>query len=445
LLRAIGSGAGTSRIGAAAAATAAAILVLAALAAARPARKDDRALYTPGELAAIYSHSPLGAPPPDPTDAVAADSRAATLGQFLFFDRNLSADGRIACTSCHQPDRAFTDGRRLAKGLGIGTRHTPSLLNVAFNHWYFWDGRAASLWSQALKPLENPLEFGSDRLFVAHAVAADPALRTAYQQLFGPLPPLADTKRFPPHARPDADPQAPVAKAWAAMTPADRAAVDRLFSNLGKAIEAYERKLVSGNAPFDRYVDGLRTGNPAEQAAISPAAKRGLKLFVGAAHCDLCHSGPAFSDGQFHNLGLPLLPGEAVDPGRAAGSAAVKADPFNGIGAFSDAPRGAARDQLAFLPPAATQLGAFKTPGLRNIALSAPYMHDGRFASLAQVLDFYARGKAASRGRLVGTREATLALIPALSKGQQADLIAFLQTLTGAPLPPALTTAPARP
>ncbi len=333
----------------------------------------------------------------------------------------------------------------LAKGLGLGTRHTPTLLDAAFNHWYFWDGRTDSLWSQALQPFENPRETGGDRLHIVHVVADDPALRQAYRRLFGPLPPLADNQRFPAHARPDVNPNLPVAKAWAAMAPADRIAVDRMFSNLGKAIEAYERKLVSGNSPFDRYVEGLRTGNAAKEAALSPAAKRGLKLFVGAANCELCHSGPDFTDGQFHNIGLPLLPGEAADPGRAAGIRAVEADPFNGVGRFSDDPKGAAKDRLAFLPPPPAQRGAFKTPSLRNVALTAPYMHDGRFATLGQVLDFYAEGKKASRGRLVGTREATLDLIPPLNAGQKADLIAFLRSLTGAPLPRALLQPPPRP
>lgn len=424
---------------------AAAVLAFAALGAAPPAVPNDRALYAPDELAAIFRHSPLPPLPAPDTDARANDPRAAALGQFLFFDSHFSANGKVSCASCHQPARAFTDGRAMAKGVGLGTRNTPTLLDAAFNHWYFWDGRTDSLWSQALQPLENPREFGSDRLFVVHAVAADPVLRAAYRQVFGPLPPLADSARFPAHARLAAQPNLPAAKAWAAMAPADRAAVDRMFSNLGKAIEAYERKLVSSNAPFDRYVEGLRTGDPAELAAISPAAKRGLKLFVGAAHCDLCHSGPAFSDSQFHNLGLPLLPGETADPGRAAGIQAVKTDPFDGTGAFSDDPKRAAKERLAFLPPAASQLGAFKTPSLRNVALTAPYMHDGRFATLAQVLDFYAQGKAASHGRLVGAREATLDLIPPLTKGQQANLIAFLKTLTGAPLPRALTEAPVRP
>ena len=417
-------------------------LLLAALGAASPGPAGERALYTPEELAAIMTHAPPPArSPPDPTDRVADEPRAAILGQALFFDAGLSPSGTISCASCHQPARAFTDGRALAKGLAVGTRNTPTLLGVADNHWFFWDGRADSLWSQVLQVVENPREFGSDRLTVAHAIADNPALSRAYEQVFGPMPPLGDGARFPPQGRPEADETSPDARAWDAMAAADRDAVDRVFANVGKAIEAYERKLAGGPSPFDRYVEGLKTGDPGKLALLSPAAKRGLRLFVGAGHCDLCHAGPDFSDGEFHDIGLPVPPGEDPDEGRAAGIEELRVDPFNGIGRFSDDPA-AARDRLAYLPSPQSQLGAFKTPSLRNVALTAPYMHDGRFARLRDVLAFYAEGKAASRGRLVGTREETLALVPHLTASEISDLVAFLETLDSAP-PPAALTAPA--
>ncbi len=430
----------------------AAIGVIAALSAfalgldaASTAPSDDRALYTQSELAAIFRLSPLGTPPADPTDGVANDPRAAALGQYLFFDPRFSANGKISCASCHIPARGFTDGRRVAKGMALGTRNTPTIINAAFDEWYFWDGRADSMWAQALQPLENPREFGGDRLVILHAVYGDGPLRNAYAALFGRPPALGEAKRFPAHARPATDPNSPLAKAWAAMAPSDRRAADRMFSNLGKAIEAYERRLVAGGSPFDRYVRALKAGDVAGEEAMPVAAKRGLKLFVGRAHCDLCHSGPLLSDGQFHNLGLPLLLGEAPDPGRAAGMAEVKASIFNGVGPFSDDPRGLAKQKLEFLPTPKSALGKFKTPSLRNVALTAPYMHDGRFASLREVILFYAEGKAASKGRLVGVREKTLSLIPHLSANEQSDLVAFLKELDSAPLPPALTRPPVAP
>ncbi len=419
----------------------AALAIALAAAAPPPARLGASDRYSQAELAAIERHSPLGKLPLGATDGVADSAPAAIFGQYLFFDTAFSADGNVSCATCHKPTLAFTDGRALAKGLAVGTRNTPTLIDAVFNHWFFLDGRTNSLWSQALQPLENVHEFGSDRLSVAHRIAGDPPLRAAYRGVFGALPALDDKARFPAHARPDPDPQNAPDRAWRAMAPADRTSVNRLFSNLGKAIEAYERKLVGGASPFDTYVAGLRETDPAKLKAISPAAKRGLRLFVGAGNCELCHAGPTFSDGQFHNLGLPLLPGETPDRGRADGIGAVRADIFNAAGPFSDNPHAEAKQQLEFLPAPASQLGAFKTPTLRNVALTAPYMRDGRFATLAEVMRFYAQGAAASSGRLVGTREATANLVPHLTAAQQADLISFLETLTGPP-PPASLTGP---
>lgn len=399
---------------------------------------DDRGMFTPEELSVIYRHSPLHRLPPDPTDQVADDQRAVTLGRYLFFDTRFSANGMISCASCHQPSLAFTDGRALAVGVATGTRNSPTLLNAAFNQWYFLDGRSDSLWSQALQPLENPKEIAGDRLSIIRQVAHDSALKHAYEQIFGALP--ADAMLYHGHARPDEDPQSPENVAWQQLSPAARRRIDRAYSNLGKALEAYERRLLSLQAPFDNYVAALRRGDAAGQQRISPAAKRGLKLFVGAARCELCHSGPLFTDGQFHNLGLP----NSKDPGRSVGILLVRGDPFNALGAFSDAPRERSRrDRITFLPNPDSQQGAFKTPSLREIEKTAPYMHDGRFQSLADVVRFYTcrtgpDGDSAGFGR----REGTLDLIARLSADQQEDLVEFLRSLTGTPLPGNLTQAP---
>ncbi len=404
-------------------------------------RRDDSMFYTAEELAAIERHSPLGKPAADLTNVVADNSAAALLGQRLFYDVRLSGNGQIACATCHQPARAFTDGRPVAQALGTGTRNTPTLLNEAFATWFFWDGRADSQWSQALKVFENPAEIGTDRLYILHATAADPALRSPYEAVFGKLPSFNDTQRFPLHARPDINAHAVLNAAWQGMSGPDREMVNRVYSNLGKAIEAYERRLVSAASPFDRYAAALKSGDAEAQAAFSAAAKRGLKLFVGAGHCELCHAGPAFTDGQFHNLGLPTRPGAAPDSGRDAGIRRVRADPFNAGSAFSDCAGGEANERLRFLPVAGAMRGAFKTPSLRNVALTAPYMHDGRFATLEQVLQFYARVPPATPGEPIGPREKTVDLVPRLSAAQRQDLIAFLQTLTS-PLPPAELLGP---
>jgi cytochrome c peroxidase len=307
----------SARLAAAACTCGAAAALAGAAAQGAPTARDHRSLFTADELAAIYRHSPLQPVPPGTTDGVADDPRAARLGQYLFFERRLSANRAVACATCHVPVKAFADGLRVGTGLAPGERNTPTLLNAAFGHWFFWDGRADSLWSQALQPIENAKEFGSDRLSTVHFVATAPALRHTYEDVFGKLPPLDDLRRFPSHGSPAAAPGARPTTAWSAMTPADRQAVSRMYANLGKAIEAYVRKLVSGNSPFDHYVAALRRGDRAGEQAYPPAAKRGLKLFVGTARCDLCHVGPTFTDGEFHNIGLPVPEGKAPDTGRA--------------------------------------------------------------------------------------------------------------------------------
>jgi len=379
-----------------------------------PPAQGERPTFSERELQRILRLSPLPPVPPDPTNAVADDPAAAHLGQYLFFDARLSADGSVSCATCHVPGRGFTDDKPVAEALGRATRRTPSLLGVAYQRWFFWDGRADSLWSQALAPIENPVEMGSSRVRVAQHLAADPELARAYADVFGALP--------------DVD---------------DREAVDRAFSNVGKAIAAYERKLVRERSPFDRFVEGLRAGNEGKKAALDFAAQRGLALFVGRGGCTLCHSGPNFSDSEFHNTAV--APREGVDPddaGRYAGIAQLLQSPFNAAGAFSDDPDGAAARRLALLRTSSETWGEFKTPSLRNVALRAPYMHAGQLASLADVVDFYSTLEGAlQRGH---HQEQILAPLR-LSPQEARDLLAFLDSLTGQPLPAELLVPPESP
>lgn len=420
-------------------------LVLAAPVLARAAANGGAVTYTPAELAAIQRHTATGTkPPPDPTDHVADDPRAAAFGQYLFFDRRLSIDDKFSCASCHQPARAFTDGRRFGKAIGTDPRNTPTLIDAADGHWFFRDGRADTMWSQSLDVMENPLELGNNRLHLAHTIYSVPDLRRAYESIFGALPPLADKARFPADATPEAPAHSAEARAWRQMSAADRTAVNRVFSNVGKVLEAYERKLIVRDSPFDRYAAALRSGDAAGLRLLSPAAQRGLKLFDGSARCELCHSGKDFTDDAFHNVGLPELPGEAPDSGREQGIRKLLASPFNAAGPYSDAPHGQLAQRLQFLPAPKSMRGAFKTPTLRNVALTGPYFHDGRFKTLKQVITFYADGPPKG-AKLMGTREGTLALIPHLTPAQIDDLVAFLESLDSAPLPAALTKPPAHP
>jgi len=417
---------------------AAATLLLAAHAAA-----DGPVEFSAEERGRILRMSPLPAPPPDPTNRFADSADAARLGQRIFFDPGFSADGKVSCATCHDPQKSFTDGVKLGAGLAPLVRHTPSLWNVAHNRWFFWDGRADTLWSQALIPLEHPDEHGFSRLQVAHRLHAQPPMQSAYEKVFGPLPPLADAARFPPAARPDAArPDSPLNVAWEAMRAADRSAVDRVFANAGKAIAAYVRKLRAAEAPFDRFVEGLRTNDENKLTAISPAAQRGLKLFIGRGNCRFCHAGPNFTDGEFHDIRIPTPDGaEPADAARYAGIQQLERNPFNAAGEFSDAPDGVAARLLRFTVNSSENWGRFKTPSLRNVALTAPYMHAGHFATLDEVIHYYSTLDTA---RPPGHHGAENILAPLnLSDGEKADLRAFLESLTDDSLPTSLRKPPA--
>ncbi len=278
-----------------------------------------------------------------PAAVPAASPAQVALGRALFNDTRLSGDGSLSCASCHQPELGFGDGR--ATGMGIGgtklQRHTPGLWNVGFAPRLFGDGRAASLEDQALMPVANPDEMGADPARVAARLAADPAMRARFATAF---------------------PEAP------AVTPAAMA----------RAIAAYERTMVSGPAPFDRWAAG-------SAGSMSPAAVRGFTLFAGRAGCARCHTGWAMSDGKFHDVGLP--------------------DGDTGRGAIT----GRRRDAHAF-----------RTPSLREIGRSAPYMHDGSLPTLAAVVDHYADGAVA---RPTAPRRVVL------TAAERRDLVAFLESL----------------
>ena len=374
-------------------------------------------------------------PPVDPTNAHDNDPRAARLGRMLFFEERLSAPGDVSCATCHDPDHGFSDPHPLSQAVGISERHAPTLLNVAYQRWFFWDGRADSLWSQALSPMEHPAEHGGDRVGLAQTIALDPALRAAYEEIYGPLPDLFDMARFPSPARPAPDdPLGPAAAAWAAMAEADREAVTQIFVNLGKALAAYQRQLVSVDSSFDRFAAALAEGDEEGLRALSPQAVRGLELFLSdRTGCTGCHHGPMLSDREFHNLGLPEAPGvDRADPGRLRGIDKLLTSPFNGLGPHSDAPDDdRVHDKIAFLARGQEQLGQFKTPSLRNVARTAPYMHGGHFATLEEVVRFYVELPSSVQ---LGHRDEILAPLD-LDDQEIADLVTFLESLTGAPVP----------
>jgi len=389
--------------------------------------------FTAAERKAILALSPVPATAKDTTNAVVDNSKAILLGQLLFFDPRLSGDGRFSCSSCHDRNKGWSDGKQVAEAVAVGTRNTPSLWNVAQNRWFFWDGRADSLWSQALKPIENEIEQNSSRLQVAHHVTSDPALKEMYAQVFGPAPDLSDLKRFPSVGSPVSTDELRQQNWWQ-MDPNDQHTVNQVYANVGKTIAAFETTIKSGEAPFDRFVKDLRAAKPQSQA-ISLSAQRGLKIFIGKGDCVLCHSGPNFTNKEFHDIRVPPLDASAPpDEGRNHGLEHMSEDEFIAAGPYSDDPQGARAQMLYFLDGQGGGIGHFKTPSLRNVATTAPYMHAGQMKTLRDAVSYYSTLKDAVAPADPKHVE-TLIRPLNLTEEEIDDVVAFLESLTSDPLP----------
>jgi cytochrome c peroxidase len=335
----------------------------------------------------------LEPPPPDPTNRVADDPRAAQLGERLFFDTRLSANGKVACGTCHQPDRNFQDGTVLGRGVGTTAKRTMPIAATSRSSFLFWDGRKDSQWAQALGPLESAVEHGGARDQYARVIADQ--YRAEYERVFGPLPDLGQ---------------------------GDREAITTVFVNIGKAIAAYERRIEFGPSRFDAYVDAVASHRPGA-ALLNRDEVAGLKLFIGKANCTQCHNGPLFTNNEFHNTGVPGRPGVRIDDGRLTGANAVLADEFNCRSRWSDARHSCAElDYLVTNDHA--QQRAFKVPTLRNVAERGPFMNAGQFATLAEVIAHYDRAPKAPAGHT----ELRPLHLKALERRQ---LEAFLRTLSG--------------
>ncbi len=274
------------------------------------------------------------------------------LGRLLFFDKRLSKDNTVACASCHMPQFAFTDGQRVSTGIRgqKGGRSAPASLNRLFSKGQFWDGRAATLEEQSVGPFINPIEHGfANHDEMVAKMKKVQGYRKLFQQVFG---------------------------------------TDITIDGVGKAIASFQRTILSGNSPADRFDMGQ------EEKAISAEAQRGLELFRGKARCTKCHSGFNFTDEKFHNLGIGWDDNK-VDLGRYM----VTKNPED--------------------------IGAFKTPTLREIARSAPYMHDGRFKTLEDVVNFY------NQGGVKNPHQDELIIPLELTDQEKRDVVEFLHTLNG--------------
>jgi len=354
--------------------------------------------FSPDEIRAIARHGPWPpAAPRDPSNRASGNAEAIALGEKLFFDPRLSPDATMACARCHRPAQAWTDGRRLPQGRPVSgkgalVRNTPTLWNAGFGRWFGWGGGSDTIWSFALRPIQHPLEMASSAAQVARTLRGDRELACRYRRAFGDP------------AKPDA----------------------ALTVDAAKAIAAFVETLVSARTPFDAFRDALLRGDRVAAARYPLAAQRGLRIFVGEGNCSVCHFGPTFTNGEFADVGVPFFVPGGVDRGRYAGIQRLRADPYNLLGRFSDAPGEATAARTRHLRLQPRNFGEFKVPGLRNVAKTAPYMHDGSLASLAAVVEHYSE---LDEDRLHTEGEKILRPLR-LSAQASADLRAFLETLS---------------
>ena len=365
-----------------------------------PATPPDTARATalsPPELRTVLRHGPWPMPAvADRSNRASGDPAAIALGQRLFFDARLSAGGTVSCATCHEPARAWTDGRARAHGLAAVDRNSPTVLNSAHHRWFSWDGRADSLWAQSIQPILDPREMGATATHVASVIRGDAGLACLYGTAY----------RQPPAAEVDDE---------------------RVLVNAGKALAAFVERLDTGKAPFDAYRDALARGDHAAAAAYPNDARRGLAIFVGKGNCSLCHFGPAFTNGEFHDVGIPFLaaPGR-VDSGRHDGIRRLQASRFNLLGPYSDDASGTTATKTRHVEQQHATFGQFKTPSLRNVALTAPYMHDGRLATLRDVVRHYSD---LDMDRIHTHGEQLLRPLK-LSETEVDAVVAFLESLT---------------
>lgn len=322
----------------------------------------------------------LGLPEVAQTTDALYTARRARLGERLFHDRRLSADGTISCASCHVPERAFADGLPVAKGIygQNGTRNTPTLWNVAFATAEFWDGRRQSLEEQASDPLMNPREHGLAGDQVLEVIRNDPLYLNDFRSAF--------------HI--------------------DAQAIS--LNLIAIALASYERTLVAGNSPFDRYSYGH------EDQALSASAIRGLQLFLGRAQCATCHlvgdTYALFTDNLYHSLGVGL---KDLQPRLASTTTRLVNAPPEKLDTLIGADPAIASLGRFVVTRQPRDIGKFKTPSLRNVALTAPYMHDGSVATLQDALDVEVYYR---------TLETGTPLI--LTPNEKADLLELLRSLT---------------
>jgi cytochrome c peroxidase len=331
---------------------------------------------------------PLGLVKPRVPEDNPVTPEKVALGRDLYNDKRLSADGTVSCATCHDPKKAFTDGLPIAKGIRglLGTRNSPTVLNSVYFEKLFWDGRVDSLEEQAKQPFINPVEAGLPSLdHAVEIVRKDPSYRERFKRVFGVEP--------------------------------QQITIDHIV----KAIATFERTLISGDSPFDRWRFG------GDESAVSELVKEGFEVFKGKGRCQSCHTTSEtfalFTDNKFHNIGVgfkKIAPRvkqivrayrKAKREGRSVDELVLTNKEISELGRFAVTLK--LRD-----------LGAFKTPTVRNVALTAPYMHDGSVATLEEVVELYDRGGEKNPFLDGGIRPLNL------TKREKKALVEFMKSLT---------------
>ena len=356
---------------------------------------DAGVRFTAAQIRRIESHGPWPtAPQRDPSNRASGNAKAVAWGAQLFRDPRLSGGGTLACASCHQAELAFSDGLPRAKGLSIVDRNTPSVANTRMQRWYGWDGASDSLWAQSLRPMVDAREMGNDFARIAAAVREHPDLADGYRAAYGAAPPADD----------------------------EAVAVD-----VAKALAAFQETIETARTPFDDFRDALARGDRSAAARYPVAAQRGLAIFIGKGQCDVCHVGPRFSNGEFHDIGIRHFVGpDRVDSGRYDGIRRLKASRYNLLGPFSDDPGRATAVSTRYVASEHRNFGEFKVPSLRNVARTAPYMHDGSLATLRDVVRHYSE---IDEDRLHADGERILKPLH-LTDAEKDDLVSFLESLS---------------
>ncbi len=437
-------------------------------------------------------------PPPDRSNRLWNNPAARRLGKKFFFDPRFSGDATnkdplrrtavgtrapsgtpvgISCATCHDLTRSSIDVSSRPGHISIGAGATDvnasGVVNAVYQPVLFWNGRADSLWGLNAVVAESGTTLNGNRLKTAHILLDNYRSDPDFEAVFGT--PTVNSFELPPQGKPGAMvgcqggvTTEPFADVFDCLPDELRGQVTELLVDWAKAIAAYEHQLISRNSAFDRYVSDGPTST-----ALSVSARRGARLFVGKAACVQCHNGPMLSDGLFHNVGVPQVgagvpalidcPAGHETCDCVAGKSCFPWGAFDGLAklqaskylrscyptnqpkqpqltcAFSDDPSDDSRRAQVRRLPDEAEKGAWRTPSLRDVALTAPYMHDGALADLGAVVAHYNSGARWISGPRVGTVAPEIKPL-LLTEGEQADLIAFLESLTGAPLPAALTT-----